>query len=325
MQGVYLCGYNIVRPIFYGVIALAAWSVSCFADCQEPLLPQVSTESSAKNGCIDPQALYNSIHEQFYALVPFEVDSTLFSESIDAFFAFLEQPDEIKNFMSFKIAPQHRRGDLGLVHREPTEDGYGDKKDFFHYHPRLFAEYKQFAAENPVVERFMTTADKIWRLAADATRNVLLSLESYSPGVCGKVFDTDEPHLVLRLLRYQWDSTQELLAKPHFDAGSFTLALAESCPGLRIGSGPHDLKCVSYHPGQAIFFLSVTAQQLMGRDELLPGWHDVVMLNKENVGQKHVRWAIVMFINGHGEPSISRNDTHRWQAEGNEQHIPDRT
>lgn len=315
MSIVQLCCHKSVRPILYWALSLLTWCAAAPADCQ------------GLNGSIDPQELYDSIHEQFYALVPFDVDPVLFPEVIDAFFAFLEQPDEVKNLMHFKIAPQHRRGELGLTHREPTEDGYGDKKDFFHYHPRLLEEYRQFAAENLVVGRFMTAVDKIWRLAAEATKNVLLSLESYSPGVCGKVFDTDEPHLVLRLLRYQWDHTQnqELLAKPHFDAGSFTLAIAESSPGLRIGSGPHDLKCVSHHPGQAIFMLAVNAQELMAREELLPGWHDVTMTNKENIGQTYTRWAIVMFIEGHSMTSTSRNETHRWQADGNEQHIPDRT
>lgn len=335
MYIIQFCRQLVVRPVSYLVLTLLVNSMPALAHCQMLQAPEqqilkpaplsVGTQDAIpKNGCVDPQVLYDSIHEKYYALVPFEADPTLFSEAIDAFFAFLEQPDEIKDFMHFKIAPQHRRGELGLTHREPTEDGYGDKKDFFHYHPRLLEKYSQFAAENPVVGRFMTAADKIWQLGAETTKNVLLSLETYSPGICGKVFDTDEPHLVLRLLRYQFDQTQELLAKPHFDAGSFTLAMAESSPGLRIGSGPNDLKSVSHHPGQAIFFLSVNAQQLMAREELLPGWHDVAMLSKDDIGQTYTRWAIVMFIEGHSMTSTSRNETHRWQPDGNEQYIPDR-
>lgn len=121
---------------------------------------------------------------------------------------------------------------------------------------------------------------------------------------------------VLRFLSYEWDKTQENLAVPHYDAGSFTLAIAESCPGLRIGSNPKDLKEVTHQEGTAVFFLGGNFLNLIPSSSLKRGWHDVIMTNKENVGESHARWAVVMFIDGHSIEAPSRADLHPWSPEG---------
>lgn len=270
---------------------------------------------SISNG-IDPNTIYNNIRDQFYVQVPVEIDPITISEAVEAFFAFLKESDEIKLKIKDKIAPEHRRGDLGLVHRNPEESGYGDKKDFFHYHPHLVDKFKSFIEGHAVVNSFISKADKIWHLAASTVKNILLSLETYYPGIYNKVFETKEPHLVLRFLSYEWDNTQEVLAKPHFDAGSFTLAIAESGPGLRIGSNPDNLKAITHQEGKAVFFLGYNFKNLIPSSELLPGWHDVFMVNKENVGESHVRSAIVMFIDAHDVEAPSRGDLHPWSTEG---------
>jgi hypothetical protein len=101
-----------------------------------------------------------------------------------------------------------------------------------------------------------------------------------------------------------------------FYCSSFTLAIAESCPGLRIGSKPENLKEVTHQDGKAVFFLGGNFKNLIPTSELLPGWHDVIMVNKENVGESHVRWAIVMFTDGHSAQAPSRGDLHPWSTEG---------
>lgn len=273
-----------------------------------------NSATSISQNEIDPNTIFNTINDQFYVHVPIDMTSSLVSEAVEAFFAFLKEPAGVTSQITGKIAQQHRRGELGLFHREPEDNGYGDKKDFFHYHPCLRETCKQILETNKVVNTFISKADEIWQLAANTAKKVIGSLENFYPGIYNQVFQTDRPHLILRFLTYQWDSTQELLAKPHFDAGSFTLALAESCPGLRIGSSPLNLKEVTHNPGKTVFMLGANFKNLIPSSTLSPGWHDVVMLNKEQIGTSHVRWALVMFIDGHNITAPSRADTHPWST-----------
>lgn len=120
------------------------------------------------------------------------------------------------------------------------------------------------------------------------------------------------PHLLLRFLKYDWQSSGKYLAKPHFDAGSFTLAIAESSPGLRIGSCPENLKQVNHKAGNAIFMLASNFQKIMDTQELSAGWHDVIQTDQTLIGKPYARWAIVAFIEGHGIEALSRSETHKW-------------
>jgi isopenicillin N synthase-like dioxygenase len=119
------------------------------------------------------------------------------------------------------------------------------------------------------------------------------------------VFDTEEPHIVLRLVYYQAHPQQEILARPHFDAGSFTLAIAESAPGLRIGSKQENLELVPYDKNGMIFMLGANCGRMVPHEKLLPSWHDVIRLDNLTT-----RWELVAFIDGHSVESPSLHDTH---------------
>lgn len=260
--------------------------------------------------------VYDSLQNQNYIQVPFLIDPEIITAVIDAFFNFLNQPVAVKNHIDFTIAPLHRRGDVGFKHRDAGDHIYNDSKDFFHFHPALFKKYESFLQEHPVVLDFMSKAQPIWELAYQTVYNILQSLDKKFTGVLKKVFDTDEDHVhvLLRFLKYDWQESGKYLAKPHFDAGSFTLAIAESSPGLRIGSCPDDLKLVEHKEGHAIFMLSSNFEQIMSTNELSAGWHDVIQLDETLVGKPFARWAIVAFIEGHGLKALPRSETHKWYS-----------
>ena len=117
---------------------------------------------------------------------------------------------------------------------------------------------------------------------------------------------------MLRFLKYNWQSSGKYLAKPHYDAGSFTLCLAESDPGLRIGRGPNDMKPVHHAENQAVFMLSSNFKKIMDGDSFSAGWHDVVQTNEDLIGKPYARWAIVAFIEAHDIEACSREETHKW-------------
>jgi isopenicillin N synthase-like dioxygenase len=252
------------------------------------------------------------LQEKFYVTVPFSLGDASIEEAVQAFFKFLEEPDEVKNHIDLKIAPHHRRGDLGLKHRNPQENGEGDSKDYFHFHPHILDKYKDFLDSHPVVKDFMLKANPLWNQVHKTISHLLKTLEPTCPGVHERVFGGEEVHIVLRFLKYNWKKSGKYLARPHYDAGSFTLALAESGPGLRMGSHPGNLKPVVSEEGKAIFFLGGNFQKVLNVDHLSAGWHDVIQLDDSLIGSPFARWAIVAFIDGHGVQALSQSETHKW-------------
>lgn len=234
-------------------------------------------------------------------------------DAVLAFFKFLNEPEAVKSHIDFSIAPKHRRGDVGYKRRDAADHIYNDNKDFFHYHPAILKHEQDFIERNPVVKDFLYKAQPIWELASRVVEKVLHTLEAEFPGIHGKVFETsEEVHILLRFLKYEWLESTKYLAKPHFDAGSCTLAIAESTSGLRIGSCPDDLKLVEHKPENALFMLASNFQKIMETDKLSPGWHDVIQLNEIMIGKPYARWAVVAFIDAHNVEALPRSETHKY-------------
>lgn len=252
-----------------------------------------------------------------YSAVPFSIGADQIQSAMDAFLNFLSLPEDVKRHIDMKIAPRHRRGDLGYKSRVPEEDIYNDSKEFFHYHPVILNQYEDYIKTQPVLENFLAHAAPLWNVVYAVIRDVLSCFEKDFPGTLKKVFDTDSPHIVLRFLKYDFAVSGAYLAKPHFDAGSFTLAIAESCPGLRIGTNPEDLALVQHEDQKALFMISSNYRKIIDTDLLKPGWHDVVQLDSTHIGKPFSRWALVAFIDGVDVEALSRDETHKWfKAEG---------
>ena len=206
----------------------------------------------------------------------------------------------------------HRRGDIGFKHRDPGDDIYNDSKDFFHFHPFIFEKYQDFINKNPVVATFLNEAHILWKEVYRVFKEVLGEFDKLSPGAASKIFDNPHPHILLRFLKYDWNRSGKYLAKPHFDAGSFTLAVAESCPGLRIGTGLDDLELIQHQDGKVIFMAASNLKKIVDIEGLSPGWHDVIQLDETKIGKHFARWAIVAFCDGHSVEALPRAETHKY-------------
>lgn len=268
------------------------------------------------------QDIMRQLQQQNYVLVPFALSPTVIHEAMAAFFNFLNEPSAVREHINFTVAPMHRRGDVGFKQRDPKEDIYNDSKEFFHFHPAIFKNYDAFLNQQPVIYDFMRKAEPIWQAVSSTVHTLLTTLNPSFPGLVQRVFDTEDVHILLRFLKYNWQQSGKYLAKPHFDAGSMTLAIAESGPGLRIGSGPHDLKLVQHQPGHALFMLSSNFKQIMPTDEVAAGWHDVIQLDETFVGKPYSRWALVAFIEAHGVTALPRTETHKWFKGENKADMP---
>ena len=261
---------------------------------------------------ISPCELFSDLKQNHYVNVPFPMDRSMIEEAVQAFFKFLEEPEDVKAHINYSIAPRNRRGEVGYRYRDPADHIYNDSKEFFHYHPSMFKKHPAFIMSNPVVNDFLTKAQPIWEMTSQIVGQILKALEPEFPGFQSKVFDgNEEIFIMLRFLKYEWTASNKYLAKPHFDAGSCTLAIAESTHGLRIGSGPDDMKLVEHKPENAVFMLASNFNTVMNTEKLSPAWHDVIQLNENMIGKPYARWAVVAFIEAQGVEALPRSETHK--------------
>lgn len=256
--------------------------------------------------------VWEDLCKRAYTQVPFPMGKEQIQIVMGSFFEFLSLSDEVKRCMDMKIASKHRRGDLGYKHRFPEDDMYNDSKEFFHYHPVLMSHYGDYIKTQPIIQNFLIQAEPVWQAVYDVVKETLSCFETRFPNTLAKVFDTQVPHIILRFLKYDFATSGSYLAKPHFDAGSFTLAIAESSPGLRIGTNPDNLMAVEHEENKALFMVSSNYRKVIDTDLLNPGWHDVIQLDSNYVGKPFSRWALVAFIDGHDVEALSRSETHRW-------------
>jgi hypothetical protein len=166
--------------------------------------------------------------------------------------------------------------------------------------------------ENPIVLDFVTHAKPIWDATYDVVYQIMASFDAPFPGAQSKIFDAEHVHILLRFLKYNWAESGKYLAKPHFDAGSFSLAIAESCPGLRIGTGPDDLELIQHQDNHALFMISSNHKKIIDSDAICAGWHDVIQMDETQIGKPFSRWALVAFIEGQGVEALPRTETHKW-------------
>lgn len=269
----------------------------------------------SKSTHLNFEEIHKSLQDHFYVNVPFLLERSYIEEAVEAFFEFLKEPELIKSHINFSIAPLHRRGDVGFKRRNPQDHVYNDSKEFFHFHPAIFKECASFLEKNPVVYDFLSKAKPIWDHAYKTVEDILKTFEPAFPGVYNKIFNTKHVHILLRFLKYDWKSSGKYLAKPHFDAGAFTLAITESCPGLRIGSCPENLKLIQHKEGNAIFMLASNYQKAIQTSTLVPGWHDVIQVDETLIGKPFARWAVVAFIEAHSVEALSRIETHKWHTD----------
>ena len=251
--------------------------------------------------------IFKDLLEQNYSCIEFPVTPEQIRAAIAAYQEFLKLPMEIKSHISFTTNPNSRRGDVGYVERDPKDSVYNDRKRFFHYHDAIKSRYKEFLLQQPIVRRFVESASPIWQAAYNKGSELMEIFEHKYPGIHSRFFAADEPEILLRFLMYDWQHPNENLAKPHYDVGSFTIAIGESDKGLRIGRSPETLKLIEHSPGEAVFMLAKNFPELVDDNEFSPSWHDVVQVG-ETTNKPHARWAIVCFFEASGMSAVGRAD-----------------
>lgn len=261
---------------------------------------------------ITKNKIIEDLKKQYYSQIDLPINNKEINLAVDNFLKFLQLDNKTKNTINFDIAPNHRRGEIGYRNRKSEDHIYNDDKEFFHYHPLIIEKYSDFLTQNEIIKDFIQSANQIWQKIYEIINNILLDLDEIYPGCHNKIFCEEPYHIQLRFLKYSWHQSGKYLAKPHFDCGAMTLAIAESDPGLRIGSCPEDIKTITHEDQKALLMLSANHINVFNDPKLKASWHDVIQLNEQIIGKPYARWAVVAFIEAHGVKAPDRNETHKY-------------
>ena len=269
----------------------------------------------------------NGIARRF-ADIPVPIDDNQYRDAANAFVRFLELPLERKLEFSTFIDPSQPKTHSGyeIKSKAPLVVGQKelgrnkDDKEFFHYNRHCERDLAHIInVPDRRVTDFFDAARPIYAAVEAAWRDIARAFDTEVPGFYSAAFpDGSLPTIYLRFLAYRPDTktgTNEkgsYLANAHYDQAAWTLALAESKPGLRIGRGPTEeqLACetrpkgtyfnsVAHKPQNAFFFASAARGQQIPQtlcDAFPLGYHDVLQEDTSNAAQNVPRWAIVAFL-----------------------------
>jgi isopenicillin N synthase-like dioxygenase len=253
------------------------------------------------------EQLRSDIAKQGYSEIDFQVDQAVREVCMEDFLGFLERtPEAVKNRLGF-MQPGKAKSEIGYIRRSKEEGN--DGKEFFHYHPA----FEQFMDSLPTdlekivdqveFQNFMEGARNIYKVALETVLSIAAMIDQYYPGAYEKMNSVEgRDTAVLRFLKYDLAEETETIAKLHTDRGAYTLAIAESSPGLRIAAGGRKspLEIVHRPPEKALFFPGRKLKNITGENDFPPSFHDVVQLPECIKSlQKGVARASIVFFAGH--------------------------
>lgn len=256
-----------------------------------------------------PRVLHHikkGIAESNYALLPFPLSRDHFGAAMQHFFEFLTLPVNLKNRFQSNAVSGDEESFVGYIKRErqkqvdaATSEAFYDQKEYFHYNHYAEKDFKDLLLETEKdarVKNFFNSARFIYKHAEEMAIAILNELDEEHPGIKEKFVPEEvKPHFYLRFLRYYTTGRGNFLAKGHYDQGGFTLALAESAPGLRIGRSEENLEEIVHIDGHVVFMPALQLQ-LFTSEEFTPAWHDVIQKAGDKTDEETARWAIVFFV-----------------------------
>lgn len=255
------------------------------------------------------QEIKKQLKENQYAVFPFAFPKEKIDRIVNAFMKFLELPDEDKKSLLYRIEAQERGSEVGYNIRVRKE-GDIDDRVYFHYHPdaeRGFAEQRK---TNKELNEILTAMKPLYEQALETTKQIISLFEKKFPGVTEKFFKNDiAAKGYLRIVAYNQQIPGDLLAQGHFDRGSCTLAIAESSPGLRIGTSKENVKNAVYKPNKALFFGGIRFPDATD-STYKAAWHDVVQKEQDAFSKIYTRWAIVFFLDAHDMRYVTWEEAH---------------
>ena len=255
--------------------------------------------------------ILSSIKRDKFVSIPFSLSREILDDTAEKFLRFLRHPELKEMCKAIQVLPGYRSTYVGYRLRGNTLEQSSDEKELFHYN-EFFEDFfkKEFDYGHPVLKVFIEAARLIYTAAKETFSTVLQNLELQFPGIYLRFFpEGQKPLFFLRFLKYNVSSKGNNIARGHYDLGACTLAIAESTPGLRMGSNNDDLALVNRQDNNALFFPGISMRELTSED-FTPTWHDVIQKSEQTYSTDVARWAIVFFTDPHDMRNISTTETH---------------
>jgi isopenicillin N synthase-like dioxygenase len=193
--------------------------------------------------------------------------------------------------------------------KKAQEKGDLDSKEYFHYNPYLEELVKNLNLSQEYLD-FLDYGKKIFELSCQVLKKELRVMEEELPGITELLFPKNSiPKHALRFLLYKTAQAGSFIAKGHYDKGFFTIAIAESAPGLRLGLDAKSLQDIEHKEKKGLFFPALNLKEMNG--ELKACWHEVLQKESDAIGKECSRWALVFFVNpNHIQEEVTHKDTH---------------
>lgn len=253
--------------------------------------------------------LRDQLASQHFARIPFAKDETRLAPIIDAFFAFMTLPEETKTRFSYRLIPDDRGTEVGYWTRSRAT-GALDNRGYFHYNTYGDERFRAEGQDCPELIRLLDAVRPLFLEGQEAMKAIIRTFDQEFPGFYDQIFPADRhPLLLLRLLAYERMEPGDFLAKGHYDRGTCTIAIAESAPGLRIGTTPENVRPVEHHPDYALFFPGLTMKDYTS-EAFPPSWHEVIQQEEHLLNEKTARWAIVLFAGAWGQRNMTWQEAH---------------
>lgn len=270
----------------------------------------------------------NEILENQFIKIPINISQKELHEAAELFLEFLKQSDEEKERFKVYIPYKNKKGEIinygrGDVANEGSRfrgfkkklktEGEKDNKQYFHYCWDADKEIdKTLENSTEISKKFIESARNIYKKAQEKTKEILIEIDKDFPGVYDMVFNKENlASGTLRFLSYYSDKEGDFIAKRHYDKGFTTLALAESHPGLEVGTNDNDMIEVEHTNDQAIFFPSYMISKFT-KGKIKPTWHGVTQKKREVEEEVSSRWAIVFFSEPKSlDEAISWDELHK--------------
>ena len=264
------------------------------------------------------ETIVQEIKRDGFTSIPFMYKRNDFERAANRFLDFLELPLLTKSTFFAQTHPKDRGSTVGYVLRtgktisdtSTDEIIKLDNKEYVHYN-EYFEKYFGHLVNQPRVKEFIDEARTIYTLAKGTLYELLKEYEKEFPNIKEQFFAKRKPpRFYLRFLKYDNVGEDGTIAKPHYDRGALTLALAESSPGLRIGPKDKQVE-VKHQDGQALHFPGMGIEEATRKGYLPPAWHDVVQKNKEPIRPGVARWSIVFFADLINQPEYTYDEAHQ--------------
>lgn len=217
--------------------------------------------------------------------------SHFFPPLIEGFQKLIADPDREKwSLNTLRVGSDPREPDDGLIRKEKGLYGKAqDNKWFFHYRRSLEDRLQEHGVDTTMHTFFLDRARELHLHCHHMMKAIGLALDGLHPDLefARHLTEAEDADLnVLRLLSYDKGSD---IGKAHTDLSALTFHLAESRPGLRIGSEPR--QPYKAEPNKILVFNSIKIQRLSkGRLPAVP--HDIV---DDDIAATEGRWSVVYF------------------------------